>query len=995
MKLLEVVCEYYPYFLVQDGKILDKDGKSPFHIVMELKCDQNTLTVCEILSKYPIYPNFPDNPGKKSHKKRKRDKRYVFIQDAYNTFHKSRKKVKKSSKAAKSGQATTTHHKQKSESHGISNKAPTLESSSMQQEKNERDKILHGVTEMLEDLSKKPSTHFEPPATYKRQESSSNAPNSLQPINRSDTNSLITELSEDEHSAKPKGSQEHDEEIQDITINDIAKHFEGCSWEIECTEKVKKFFTNMKVPLREKKAAVEKIRTIADGIPLNHSTLCKEIRTDSKYDFKLYEMRFTRAGRIIFEIAVQFSPRLTKPVGEKSREYIFTEVIRLWDVVSDHDKLNRSIDHVVKCIKKSQSRGKEAAIRIPLMRKSQRQSTRGQEKLRLPQYYTCNESKSKIVGLETKYTPAGSIKDDEYNVITFYSFDYPFVKSMLGGDNGRRDFPFKEWHKEHDIISMPEGKVSILLLGRSGTGKTTCCLYRLWNQFNNYWSHPGISEPIIPQKPLLSTPEKNCIGDNADDSQDEPPKHPNEKLEHYHQIFITKNYVLCAQMKKRFYDLAASRDIARDHMPYEEADIPNSLSEVEDLAYPLFLTARQFFLLLDNSLGENDNFFVRDKGGKMKEKLLSSDYDHEDPDTLLDLEESDSEDDLDDDFDEEILPSQSDAVKVKLQERREVTASYFAKVIWPKISKHVTLQDVKIDPLLVWMEIKSFIKGSLDAIKTKEGYLSLQEYEEIGRKMAPNYSQNRQEIYEIFKVYKDYLQHHRKEELHNVFDECDLTHSIYTRLNSLKDLPWSIHSIYIDEVQDFTQAELSIFIRICRDPNDLFLTGDTAQSIMRGISFRFKDLRSLFDRASKQQMTKKSKVQIPKINKLEINFRSHTGVLKLAASVIELMKHFFPNSFDCLPDDEGMFKGPTPKVLNCHNISDLALVLRGNKRESSAIEFGAHQVIIVQSEEAKKKIPDVLKAGIVLTVFESKGLEFDDVLLYDFFKYSQVSNQLQ
>lgn len=86
-----------------------------------------------------------------------------------------------------------------------------------------------------------------------------------------------------------------------------------------------------------------------------------------------------------------------------------------------------------------------------------------------------------------------------------------------------------------------------------------------------------------------------------------------------------------------------------------------------------------------------------------------------------------------------------------------------------------------------------------------------------------------------------------------------------------------------------------------------------------------------------------------------------------------------------------MFPGPTPIVLDSCNVSDLALVLRTNKREASTIEFGAHQVIIVQSEEAKKNIPDVLKAGIVLTVFEAKGLEFDDVLLYDFFKYSKVS----
>ena len=48
-------------------------------------------------------------------------------------------------------------------------------------------------------------------------------------------------------------------------------------------------------------------------------------------------------------------------------------------------------------------------------------------------------------------------------------------------------------------------------------------------------------------------------------------------------------------------------------------------------------------------------------------------------------------------------------------------------------------------------------------------------------------------------------------------------------------------------------------------------------------------------------------------------------------------------------------------------------------------------MIIVQTNEAKKRIPEALKAGIVLTVFEAKGLEFDDVLLYDFFKDSPVS----
>ncbi len=38
--------------------------------------------------------------------------------------------------------------------------------------------------------------------------------------------------------------------------------------------------------------------------------------------------------------------------------------------------------------------------------------------------------------------------------------------------------------------------------------------------------------------------------------------------------------------------------------------------------------------------------------------------------------------------------------------------------------------------------------------------------------------------------------------------------------------------------------------------------------------------------------------------------------------------------------------------------ADLVLMLEGAKRETSRIEFGAHQVVIVRSEEAKSSLPD-------------------------------------
>ena len=70
---------------------------------------------------------------------------------------------------------------------------------------------------------------------------------------------------------------------------------------------------------------------------------------------------------------------------------------------------------------------------------------------------------------------------------------------------------------------------------------------------------------------------------------------------------------------------------------------------------------------------------------------------------------------------------------------------------------------------------------------------------------------------------------------------------------------------------------------------------------------------------------------------------------------------------------------------------DLALLLTGSRRKTSHIEFGAHQAILVANEESKDALPEELRSGVVLTIYEAKGLEFDDILIYNFFTDSQVS----
>ncbi|XP_038055912.1 TPR and ankyrin repeat-containing protein 1-like [Patiria miniata] len=125
-----------------------------------------------------------------------------------------------------------------------------------------------------------------------------------------------------------------------------------------------------------------------------------------------------------------------------------------------------------------------------------------------------------------------------------------------------------------------------------------------------------------------------------------------------------------------------------------------------------------------------------------------------------------------------------------------------------------------------------------------------------------------------------------------------------------------------------------------------------------------------------------------------------SGTVNLAATVVDLLDHFFPLSFDRLLPDQALFDGPLPVILDTSDVKDLPSLL-GNwmtPEETSEIEFGAHQVILVASSSVKQVVMSntasgkplaMFDKGIVMTIEEAKGLEFDDVLLYNFFKDSE------
>ncbi len=754
---------------------------------------------------------------------------------------------------------------------------------------------------------------------------------------------------------------------------------ENMIWEIELHENVVKFRTDSRQPYKIREQLVTKLKTIASGKwnEKNHKPIIE------KHGVIIYEARLTKAMRILYQVVVRFSERQTQKIDFKSLSgksiHVYTQAIIVWEVVVNHDHINRAAERIIKAIQNVKTRATHANLH-PIDEKGL------SDGIIYPQLYVTpelDESNKTKVREQLQQNCDFQSQLQEYDVGTkMYSVTNDFILGFLDNEDARRDYPIKTTDEEHDIIMLPSNE-PVIVLGRSGTGKTTTCLTRLWLNYKNYWmeadklKHPMILKTNLRQEPDKETAVTEEVSQN-NNSQSDTGKHDQdlspsdggstaessdeEEFEYLHQIFITKNRVLCKKMKERFYDFVAGCDITESHLQHEDEALPKTFSEIK--YFPVFLTSRQFFTMLDKSIGDGKEYL---KSGPYRVESLANQADTHSLSLLFDIS--------DDESDEE---EQTEKVAVK----REVTAHEFCTCIWSKIAKYSS--DPNIDPILIWTEIQSFIEGSAQALESKNGFLSEEEYETIGKKQASNFPFERKEVYKLFTEYKKEIRH--KNNRHQ-FDNGEYIRNLNKRLiaKGLQNLPWTFHELYIDETQDFTQAELAVILKCCQDPNRSFLAGDTAQTIIKGISFRFEDLKSLFHNGLNIPGVK---CNTPSLQTLTTNHRSHSGITDLATSLTDLLKEYFPYSFDCnnIPKDQSNIRGPKPLFIGSLEVFENFLLPRTTEGISS-IEFGAAQVVIARdsSEEEKKKMPYYLQDVIVLNPQECKGLEFNDVLMYNFF----------
>ncbi|MGE5707709.1 MAG: UvrD-helicase domain-containing protein, partial [Bacteroidota bacterium] len=263
--------------------------------------------------------------------------------------------------------------------------------------------------------------------------------------------------------------------------------------------------------------------------------------------------------------------------------------------------------------------------------------------------------------------------------------------------------------------------------------------------------------------------------------------------------------------------------------------------------------------------------------------------------------------------------------------------------------------DRDIQPATAWSEIRSIIKGA--NLSPDKPLLDKEAYLQIGKKRAPDLEVWRPELFRLAQRYQKHLEDHR------LLDELDLVRS------ALRALPVEARgryaSILCDEVQDFTELHLELAFRLLDWGGTLFCTGDLNQ-VVNPSGFRWEEVRKQFYRRN---------LEIPQLDRLSTNFRSVGSIVELADALLLLRSRLLGTAPS--PDDSTyLLSGDVPGVLDGKE-ADLFPLLS---------EIDARQAVLVRTEAEREQLKVRTNSPFIFTIEEAKGLEFDGVLVWDFFR---------
>lgn len=158
---------------------------------------------------------------------------------------------------------------------------------------------------------------------------------------------------------------------------------------------------------------------------------------------------------------------------------IANRVIRVWDIVLDHDKLSDRINLVLDRITQSVSRGELSAVSNELAGDISSNLSKSSSGIIVPRVFTMKQVEKSNTEVRTEesspkvdcivHFPPANPDPLKYTLLKFYQLNTDAIKILLesSGDDDETDLPFTPGPLEHRIIHHRKNpQRSILLMGR-------------------------------------------------------------------------------------------------------------------------------------------------------------------------------------------------------------------------------------------------------------------------------------------------------------------------------------------------------------------------------------------------------------------------------------------------------------------------------------------------------------------------------------------------
>lgn len=252
--------------------------------------------------------------------------------------------------------------------------------------------------------------------------------------------------------------------------------------------------------------------------------------------------------------------------------------------------------------------------------------------------------------------------------------------------------------------------------------------------------------------------------------------------------------------------------------------------------------------------------------------------------------------------------------------------------------------------------------GVITGSRLDEPYLSQEQYQNLGIKQSIFSFKQRKDIYDLFQKYLLFLK------MENYYD-TNVISSQYTNLvEPIYD------AIIVDEVQDFTNSQLFLVLKSLKKQGKFLLCGD-ANQIIHPNFFSWSKLKSFFYTDNNFTEDKITKI-------LTANYRNTPEVTELANRVLKFKNYYF-GSVD--KESHYLIKSTSEKHGTVTCLQDKVDIIKEvNIKTSKSTNYA----ILVLHEHHKDKARELFRSPLIFTVQEAKGLEYDNIIIYNF-----VSNE--